>query len=71
MLLFGLAKEQFAVTNPNSPFYLTIVGDDCAVGRAQGGIVGRRGLAGTILTYKVRCFNHVETCAFANGVVDR
>lgn len=30
-----------------------IVGDDVAVGRTQGKIVGRRGLAGTTLVYKV------------------
>ena len=58
VLLFGLAKEQHAVTNPNFPFYLTVVGDDCAVGRTQGSIVGRRGLAGTVITYKVQLYNH-------------
>ena len=30
-----------------------IVGDDVAVGRTQGKIVGRRGLAGTVLVYKI------------------
>ncbi|KAM0754935.1 dihydroxyacetone kinase 1 [Meredithblackwellia eburnea MCA 4105] len=53
VLLFGLAKEQHAVTNPDQPFRLTIVGDDCAVPRKQGSLVGRRGLAGTVLVYKV------------------
>lgn len=28
------------------------VGDDVAVGRKQGALVGRRGLAGTVLVYK-------------------
>jgi dihydroxyacetone kinase len=42
------------VTNPDSPFRLTVVGDDCAVPRKQGSLVGRRGLAGTVLVYKVR-----------------
>ncbi|GAA5983615.1 hypothetical protein JCM10908_000353 [Rhodotorula pacifica] len=53
VLLFGLAKEQQAVTNPDRPFRLTIVGDDVAVGRSQGRLVGRRGLAGTVLVYKL------------------
>ncbi|KAI5476272.1 putative dihydroxyacetone kinase 1 [Pseudohyphozyma bogoriensis] len=53
VLLFGLAKEQHAVTNPDKPFRLTVVGDDCAVPRKQGSLVGRRGLAGTVLVYKI------------------
>lgn len=53
VLLFGLTKEQQAVTNPERPFRLTIVGDDVAVGRSQGRLVGRRGLAGTVLVYKL------------------
>ncbi|GAA5893508.1 hypothetical protein JCM6882_007840 [Rhodosporidiobolus microsporus] len=52
-LLFGLAKEQQAVINPNKPFRLTVVGDDVAVRRSQGRFVGRRGLAGTVLVYKL------------------
>ncbi|KAG6330560.1 hypothetical protein ID866_8528 [Astraeus odoratus] len=32
---------------------LIVVGDDVAVGRAQGNIVGRRGLAGVCLVYKI------------------
>lgn len=51
-MLFGLAKEQQSVTNPSVPCRLTVVGDDCAVPRSQGKLVGRRGLAGTILSYK-------------------
>lgn len=53
VLLFGLAKEQHAVTNPTKPFRLTVVGDDCAVPRKQGSLVGRRGLAGTVIVYKI------------------
>ncbi|KAK4702783.1 triose/dihydroxyacetone kinase / FAD-AMP lyase (cyclizing), partial [Phenoliferia sp. Uapishka_3] len=53
VLLFGLAKEQHAVTHPDKPFRLTVVGDDCAVPRKQGSLVGRRGLAGTVLVYKI------------------
>ncbi|KAK9895068.1 dihydroxyacetone kinase [Cystobasidium minutum MCA 4210] len=52
VLLFGLAKEQSSVTNPDHPVKMTIVGDDVAVGRKQGALVGRRGLAGTVLVYK-------------------
>ena len=52
VLLFGLAKEQAAVADPKHPVRMTIVGDDVAVGRKQGEIVGRRGLAGTVLVYK-------------------
>ncbi|KAJ9106007.1 hypothetical protein QFC19_003343 [Naganishia cerealis] len=52
VLLFGLAKEQHAVTHPGYPTELVIIGDDVAVPRKQGALVGRRGLAGTILAYK-------------------
>ncbi|KAJ2930839.1 hypothetical protein H1R20_g6263, partial [Candolleomyces eurysporus] len=55
ILNFGLAKEQYAANHPdkaeNARF--VIVGDDVAVGKSQGKIVGRRGLAGTVLVYKV------------------
>lgn len=30
-----------------------VVSDDVAIGRTQGAIVGRRGLAGTVLVYKI------------------
>ncbi len=56
VLQFGLAKEQHSVLHPtpqSAPIHLCIVGDDCAVPRSQGKIVGRRGLAGTILVYKI------------------
>lgn len=53
VLLFGLAKEQANATNPDYPVALTVVGDDCAVPRKQGALVGRRGLAGTVLVYKI------------------
>lgn len=52
VLLFGLAKEQHAITHPSSPVELVMIGDDVAVPRTQGKLVGRRGLAGTILAYK-------------------
>ncbi|WOO83281.1 Dihydroxyacetone kinase 2 [Vanrija pseudolonga] len=48
VLHFGLAGES---ADDNVAFL--IVGDDVAVGRKQGALVGRRGLAGTTLVYKV------------------
>jgi triose/dihydroxyacetone kinase / FAD-AMP lyase (cyclizing) len=32
---------------------MVIVGDDTGVGRKQGGKVGRRGIAGTVLVHKI------------------
>jgi len=44
ILNFGLAKEQFAAQHPGKADKVKFlaVGDDVAVGRAQGSIVGRR-----------------------------
>jgi len=44
VLNFGLAKEQFAARHPGraGKVKFLIVGDDVAVGRTQGSIVGRR-----------------------------
>ena len=44
MLNFGLAKEQYAALHPHESdrVKFLIVGDDVAVGRQQGKIVGRR-----------------------------
>ncbi|KDQ61689.1 hypothetical protein JAAARDRAFT_31152 [Jaapia argillacea MUCL 33604] len=55
VLNFGLAKEQYAAQHADKAdrVKFLIVGDDVAVGRAQGKIVGRRGLAGTVLVYKI------------------
>ncbi|KII87471.1 hypothetical protein PLICRDRAFT_177215 [Plicaturopsis crispa FD-325 SS-3] len=55
VLNFGLAKEQYAAVHPHKADRLkfVIVGDDVAVGKKQGSIVGRRGLAGTVLVYKI------------------
>ncbi|KAH7927347.1 dihydroxyacetone kinase [Leucogyrophana mollusca] len=55
ILNFGLAKEQYASTHPDrdDQVRFVIVGDDVAVGRTQGAIVGRRGLAGVCLVYKI------------------
>ncbi|KAJ3569259.1 hypothetical protein NP233_g5175 [Leucocoprinus birnbaumii] len=57
VLNFGLAKEQYAALHPDKAdrVKFVIVGDDVAVGRTQGKIVGRRGLAGTVLVYKLAC----------------
>lgn len=32
---------------------MVVVGDDAGVGRAAGGKVGRRGIAGTVLVHKI------------------
>jgi len=55
VLNFGLAKEQYAALHPDKAdrAKFVVVGDDVAVGRTQGKIVGRRGLAGTVLVYKI------------------
>ena len=44
MLNFGLAKEQYAAQHPDKAdrAKFVIVGDDVAVGKTQGKIVGRR-----------------------------
>ncbi|KAG2121181.1 dihydroxyacetone kinase [Suillus cothurnatus] len=55
VLNFGLAKEEYAARYPDKAdrVKFVIVGDDVAVGRTQGNIVGRRGLAGVCLVYKI------------------
>ncbi|KAF8074735.1 dihydroxyacetone kinase [Lyophyllum atratum] len=55
VLNFGLAKEQYAALHPEKAerVKFIIVGDDVAVGKTQGSIVGRRGLTGTVLVYKI------------------
>ncbi|KAK9349725.1 Dak kinase [Lipomyces doorenjongii] len=50
ILHFGLAAEKLKAKGMQVE--LVIVGDDVAVGKAKGGLVGRRGLAGTILVHK-------------------
>ena len=52
-LHFGLAAEQYRSKGGLGDVRVLMIGDDVAVGREQGSIVGRRGLAGTILVYKV------------------
>jgi len=55
VLNFAIAKEKYAAMYPEKAekVKFVIVGDDVAVGRTQGDIVGRRGLAGTCLVYKI------------------
>ncbi|KAL0955238.1 hypothetical protein HGRIS_004137 [Hohenbuehelia grisea] len=57
ILNFGLAREQYAARHPEAAaknlIRFVIVGDDVAVPEEQGGIVGRRGLAGTVLVAKL------------------
>jgi len=54
VLQFGLAKERYAALHPGSDnIKFLVVGEDVAVGREQGAIVGRRGLAATVLVYKI------------------
>lgn len=51
VLHFGLAAERAKAIGMNVE--LVIVGDDVAVGRTKNGLVGRRGLAGTVLVHKL------------------
>ncbi|KAF8637581.1 hypothetical protein AX17_002650 [Amanita inopinata Kibby_2008] len=55
VLNFGLAKEQYAALRSKKSDHIKflVVADDVAVGKTQGKIVGRRGLAGTVLVYKI------------------
>ena len=51
VLNFGLAKEQYAALHPDKSdrVKFVIVGDDVAVGREKGKIVGRRCVVGLFL----------------------
>ncbi|KAH8927700.1 Dak1-domain-containing protein [Atractiella rhizophila] len=55
LLHFGIALERFTASHPDKRdrVRMVVVGDDVAVGRKQGGLVGRRGLTGTCLVYKI------------------
>ncbi|KAF7303561.1 Dihydroxyacetone kinase [Mycena indigotica] len=55
ILNFGLAAEQYAAehADKSNKVKFVVVGEDVAVGKTQGGIVGRRGLAGVVLVYKI------------------
>ena len=51
VLNFGIAVEKARAAGVNVE--MVVVGDDVGVGRAQGGKVGRRGIAGTVLVQKI------------------
>lgn len=51
VLHFGLAAERARAHGINCS--VVVVGDDVAVGRKKGGLVGRRALAGTVLVHKI------------------
>ncbi|KAK2601643.1 hypothetical protein QQS21_004793 [Conoideocrella luteorostrata] len=51
MLHFGMAVEKARAEGIKTE--LLVVGDDVGVGRARGGRIGRRGLAGTVLVQKI------------------
>jgi dihydroxyacetone kinase len=53
VLQFALTLEHSRSTKPSLPISLVVVGDDVSVTRTQGTIVGRRGLAGTVLVHKL------------------
>ncbi|KAF5093444.1 hypothetical protein D0Z03_002415 [Geotrichum reessii] len=52
---FGLAAERARASSDASTgdIEVVVVADDVSVGRAKGGKVGRRGLAGTVLVHKI------------------
>ncbi|KAI4906940.1 hypothetical protein J4E90_010144 [Alternaria incomplexa] len=51
VLNFGMAVEKARVAGIEVD--MVVVGDDAGVGRAKGGKVGRRGIAGTVLVQKI------------------
>lgn len=51
VLHFGLAAERAKAEGLNAE--VVVVADDVAVGRQKGSLVGRRGLAGTVLVHKI------------------
>lgn len=51
VLNFGMAVEK--ARSQGVDVDMVVVGDDAGVGRAKGGKVGRRGIAGTVLVLKV------------------
>lgn len=53
---FGLAAERYkarSLKDKSGDAQLVVVQDDVAVGKKKGGLVGRRGLAGTVLVHKI------------------
>lgn len=53
VLNFGIAKERWLARCDRKNVKMVIVGDDASVGREQAKLTGRRGLAGTVLVYKI------------------
>ena len=51
VLHFGMAVEKAKARGVNVD--MLVVGDDVGVGRARGGRIGRRGIAGTVLVQKI------------------
>ena len=51
VLHFGLSAERARALGINC--HVVVIGDDVAVGREKGGMVGRRALAGTVLVHKI------------------
>ena len=51
VLSFGMAVEKAKAAGKD--VQMVVVGDDVGVGRAKGGKVGRRGIAGTVLVLKI------------------
>lgn len=51
MLNFGMAVEKARASGMEVE--MVVVRDDAGVGRARGGKVGRRGIAGTVLVQKI------------------
>jgi len=51
VLNFGMAVEKAKATGLDVE--MVVVADDAGVGRAKGGKVGRRGIAGTVLVHKI------------------
>lgn len=51
VLNFGMAVEKARAAGIATE--MVVVGDDVGVGRAKGGKVGRRGIAGTVLVHKI------------------
>lgn len=56
VLQFGLARERYAAAHADSStnrIRMIVVGDDVALPRSSSRLVGRRGLAATVLVYKI------------------
>lgn len=51
VLNFGMAVEKARLSGIDVD--MVVVGDDCGVGKAKSGKVGRRGIAGTVLVQKI------------------